>query len=60
MRSMTLPIPPSPPKAPPVEVKLFHRIEEMTREFGVTTDQIRTACNALDMLVKAATSKDEE
>lgn len=36
--------------AEPIEVVLFHRLEDMVRELGVTTEQIRTACNVLDKL----------
>lgn len=43
------PIPPTP--ASP-EVKLFNAIEELTRTLGVTTQQVRTCCNVLDMLQK--------
>lgn len=34
----------------PTEVELFHRLDDLARELGVTTEQIRTACNVLDKL----------
>ena len=48
--SMAIPTRPIPPVQAPVEVRLFNALEELTRTMGVTTDQVRTSCNVLDMM----------
>ncbi len=47
---MAIPTRPIPPAQAPIEVRLFTALEELARTMGVTTDQIRTCCNVLDML----------
>lgn len=48
--AMAVPPRPIPPSPAPIEVRLFTALEELARTMGVTTDQIRTCCNVLDML----------